>query len=147
MSIISDLHKKTAATNVFVAALLLAQATYAQGKTIGSYPSTDGKYTLTLETVPEKDSDPGIVLNRVTSLFIVLSNANPREKVPPIDGLKFDARMPEHDHGLVTTPVVKQTRNKSFRIEGVKFHMAGNWDINLEVITAKPIHFRIPLKI
>lgn len=50
----------------------------------------------------------------------------------------FDASMPSHGHGLVTTPqVTRNLGDGEFLVEGVKFHMAGDWEIRVTVIDAQ----------
>lgn len=42
--------------------------------------------------------------------------------------LSFDAVMPAHNHGMVLKPKIFKEKNNSWRIEGVKLHMAGDWE-------------------
>ena len=47
----------------------------------------------------------------------------------------LDGGMPEHDHGLPTRPQVVETDQPGrYRAEGVRFHMGGDWRLNLEVM-------------
>ena len=42
--------------------------------------------------------------------------------------------MPLHSHGLPTSPkVVNQSSTGSYKLEGIKFHMAGKWEIIMEL--------------
>lgn len=51
-------------------------------------------------------------------------------------GITLIGGMPEHDHGLPTAPRVTQyLGNGDYLIEGMKFHMAGRWQIDF-VVTA-----------
>lgn len=43
--------------------------------------------------------------------------------------LSFDAVMPAHNHGMVLKPKIFKDKNSSWRIEGVKLHMAGDWQL------------------
>jgi hypothetical protein len=49
--------------------------------------------------------------------------------------LAFDAGMPQHGHGLPTAPrVTRALGDGRFRVEGVKFHMGGDWTVRVEVV-------------
>jgi hypothetical protein len=49
--------------------------------------------------------------------------------------LAFDAGMPQHGHGLSTAPrVTRALGNGRYRVEGVKFHMGGDWTLRVEVV-------------
>jgi len=48
----------------------------------------------------------------------------------------FDARMPEHNHGMVVKPRVAQVGDGIFTIAGVKLHMEGKWELLFDVKTA-----------
>jgi hypothetical protein len=50
----------------------------------------------------------------------------------PIKITKFSANMPEHRHGMVTKISIKSKAENEYLIEGVKFHMLGNWSIQME---------------
>jgi hypothetical protein len=41
--------------------------------------------------------------------------------------------MPEHDHGFPTLPKVKNLGGGRYLIEGLKFHMPGNWIVALRI--------------
>ena len=41
--------------------------------------------------------------------------------------------MPEHDHGLPTQPeVTMRLYNGDYLLEGVRFHMQGHWELQIE---------------
>jgi hypothetical protein len=53
----------------------------------------------------------------------------------PLGGCKvrFDGTMPEHGHGLPTAPRATGESSKGrYRIEGVRFSMAGYWQLDVE---------------
>ena len=50
-----------------------------------------------------------------------------------IDTVAFEATMPEHGHGLAIQPTIKPLEKGSFRVEGVRFHMAGNWVLRVRL--------------
>ena len=47
----------------------------------------------------------------------------------------FDGGMPEHGHGFVTAPrVTRALGDGEFLVEGVKFHMAGAWELRVALM-------------
>jgi hypothetical protein len=49
--------------------------------------------------------------------------------------LAFDGGMPQHGHGLPTAPrVTRALGDGRFVVEGVKFHMGGDWTLRVEVV-------------
>ena len=49
--------------------------------------------------------------------------------------LAVSGGMPQHGHGFVTEPrVTRVLGNGDFLVEGVKFHMAGDWTFRFEVV-------------
>ncbi len=50
---------------------------------------------------------------------------------------KADASMPAHRHGMNYKPVIKAQGNGRFRVEGMMFHMAGQWQLAFEVQSGK----------
>ena len=48
--------------------------------------------------------------------------------------LEMEGGMPLHDHGLPTNPVATEYLGEgNYSIEGVRFHMMGDWEITLEI--------------
>jgi len=48
--------------------------------------------------------------------------------------LTIDGGMPEHNHGLPTAPrVVAELGDGDYRIEGLRFHMSGYWEIRISI--------------
>lgn len=47
--------------------------------------------------------------------------------------LTFDADMPEHRHGMKTQPKSARNPDGSFTIRGILLHMAGDWELYLDV--------------
>ena len=49
--------------------------------------------------------------------------------------LAFDGGMPQHGHGLPSAPrVTRSVGAGQFLVEGVKFHMGGDWTLRVEVV-------------
>ena len=61
---------------------------------------------------------------------IELADGNPASP----STLAFDGGMPSHGHGFVTAPrVTRDLGNGEYLVEGVKFHMAGEWEVRVAV--------------
>lgn len=70
---------------------------------------------------PEKK----FALNRHQTLLVsIKSESNPGSEV--ID-FQFDARMPQHGHGMVTKPKIEKVSALKYRVKGVRLHMPGDW--------------------
>ena len=93
------------------------------------WPATEttdgGSFEVTVDPEPEK-----IVLYKHFALDV---------KVGAKDGessgiaIVADADMPEHRHGMNTKPEVSEIEAGHFRVEGMLFHMAGQWVITVDV--------------
>lgn len=71
----------------------------------------------------------------VNSLFNLTVNVTNKEGKPlkSTVNVEIDAGMPQHNHGMNVTPVVKALDNGQFSVEGMLFHMPGAWTINLSI--------------
>lgn len=47
--------------------------------------------------------------------------------------LVVDAAMPEHLHGMNRVPTIARS-GQGFRVEGMKLHMPGNWELYFDVV-------------
>jgi hypothetical protein len=52
---------------------------------------------------------------------------------PPTVGLRVDAQMPEHRHGMNYRPTVASTGDGRYVAEGLLFHMPGRWQLVFDV--------------
>jgi hypothetical protein len=52
---------------------------------------------------------------------------------PPPRGLRVDAQMPEHRHGMNYRPKVSTTSEGRYVAEGFLFHMPGRWELLFDV--------------
>jgi hypothetical protein len=52
---------------------------------------------------------------------------------PTPDGLRVDAWMPEHRHGMNYRPSLKALGGGRYRAEGLLFHMPGRWEFMFEL--------------
>lgn len=58
-----------------------------------------------------------------------------RDGVPVADAeISVDGGMPAHNHGLATAPAVTAyPGNGDYRVEGLRFHMQGDWELRITV--------------
>ena len=52
---------------------------------------------------------------------------------PTTSGVRVDAHMPEHRHGMNYRPTVTVTSEGRYRAEGLLFHMPGRWQLLFDV--------------
>lgn len=112
-------------------------ADYALGEPTPSAPTYQPVKTLTfkklgLEAVISHENSTPIVLNKMIRLLVEF-----KPITEAIEEVKFDARMPEHNHGMVVKPHVLQQARNSYRILGVKLHMPGKWELALSAKSKK----------
>ncbi|TNE92677.1 MAG: hypothetical protein EP330_00765 [Deltaproteobacteria bacterium] len=110
-----------------VAALILAGCTGGGGDTAeerdyGRTQTTDlGSWTVTI--APDPDPVPPV------DLFAL------DVTIPGAEGLfvDVDADMPSHNHGMNTEPVVTEVGGGAFRVDGMQFHMTGDWRVTVAI--------------
>lgn len=83
------------------------------------------RYRLSYRTVPENI----VIGQHFTVEFVVC----PREGQPAPEGVRIDATMPEHRHGMNYKPSIKSGEGGRYVAEGMLFHMAGRWQLLFEV--------------
>jgi YtkA-like len=88
-----------------------------------------------------------IEINTIHSWVVHVTTADGR----PVDDAKieFGGGMPAHNHGLPTQPnVTQRLGHGDYRVEGIRFHMAGDWQITLTIdASAGRDTCTIPLKL
>jgi cytochrome c peroxidase len=57
----------------------------------------------------------------------------PKPGQPSPEGVKVDAHMPEHRHGMNYAPTLKPLGAGHWRAEGLMFHMPGRWELVFEI--------------
>lgn len=106
-----------------LAAALLLQPVNAEE----AVQSREGLYRLafTAELQP-------VVINRLHRWTLQLTD---QEGQPVADAtLVVSGGMPEHNHGLPTHPrVTAYLGDGRYRLEGVRFHMQGSWEITVSI--------------
>ena len=89
--------------------------------------SPSGKYRLSLFC-----DDPEIPLQKIHSWTLHVEDASGK----PADNLKLfvSGGMPMHRHGFPTRPRVSEhLGNGDYRVEGIKFNMAGHWEMRFNI--------------
>lgn len=73
-----------------------------------------------------------IPINQIHQWVLLIENA---EGKPVSDAnIELQGGMPLHDHGLPTNPVATEYLGEgNYLIEGIRFHMMGDWEITLEI--------------
>ena len=77
--------------------------------------------------------DP-LQINRIHSWEITVTDSNGE----PVIGAEISVigGMPAHDHGLPTQPIASSTdRPGVYVIEGIRFHMPGDWEMTFTINT------------
>ncbi len=59
---------------------------------------------------------------------------------PAVELIHFDAAMPAHGHGLADQPRLRPLGPRWFRVEGVRFHMSGAWQLRVRYQDAGGAH-------
>ena len=86
-------------------------------------------------TVAIAPQDPDFARNEIHSWVLTLQDADGR----PVEGAEITVGggMPQHDHGLPTTPqVTKYLGDGRYLVEGLQFHMAGWWELTFDISAA-----------
>jgi len=91
--------------------------------------AADDKVTVTY-SIPSGSPE----INRMHSWILHIETADG----VPVERAKIivDGGMPEHDHGLPTKPrVTEELGDGNYKLEGMRFHMHGYWEITVTVAT------------
>ncbi|MDW6020383.1 FixH family protein [Mesorhizobium sp. BAC0120] len=95
-----------------------------------SKPSEKGLYTVSIE--PEGGQ---VRQGELQSWLVTLTS----KAGTPVENARMtvDGGMPEHHHGLPTSPAMTATLGPGkYRVEGVKFHMGGWWQLRFAISAA-----------
>ncbi len=121
---------------VFVVAVALATAGCEdQGAPVEPVPASEGGTASTLDgryRVELRPAQAKVPLGTIHEWIAQVS----REDGGAVEGvtITFDGGMPSHDHGFTTAPrVVTDAAPGRFRVQGVRFHMSGAWELRVDV--------------
>ena len=110
---------------VAIVALLLLCAPITDASA-DKWVTSRGVYTVSFESSLEP-----IEINQIHSWILrITSNGK------PVTGasLTVTGGMPAHDHGMPTRPrVTAELGNGEYRLEGMRFHMGGDWEVSIEI--------------
>lgn len=85
----------------------------------------DGNYTVTIQPDPKP-----ITGNQHFSIDLKVQRAADLEEDYE---LSADADMPAHRHGMNTTPETTKLGADHYRVDGMLFHMLGDWVITVKI--------------
>lgn len=74
-----------------------------------------------------------VPLNQQFSLEVRVLQSRERPTLVSDIVVAVDADMPEHGHGMNTTPKVNASPDGRYAVSGMLFHMAGDWEIYVDV--------------
>ena len=93
-----------------------------------AWPSSAGSYVVRFRPTPEPMPD-----NEVFALDVwVFDPAWPDAPLEDVE-LSVDAGMPQHGHGMNVVPTVARQDGGRFRVDGMLFHMTGEWQVYFDV--------------
>ncbi len=116
---------------VFLALLILFHATLASTQVTGSpsgpWTSRGGELQIRYASSLEP-----LTINQIHSWVLYIET---REGIPVAGAdLTVEGGMPDHDHGLPTSPrVTRYLGDGKYLLEGMRFHMPGAWEILIAV--------------
>ena len=93
-------------------------------------PTDHGRYRVAWSSALQP-----LAINRMHAWVIHIANA----AGDPVEGavLHVSGGMPDHDHGLPTAPrATADLGQGNYRVEGMKFHMSGVWEVVIDVEAA-----------
>ena len=95
--------------------------------------SKSGRYRIGV-----RPADPSAVRSELHDWVVRIERTDGEPARPST--VHFDGGMPSHGHGFTTTPqVTQQLAGGEFLVEGVKFHMAGPWQLRVSVSDAEGV--------
>lgn len=107
-------------------------ATFAVPEGARTAVSNDGRYYVVCLTEPRD-----IPLNELFSLDVrVFENSDRRRPLDDQFLLAADADMPEHRHGMIRSPRVREIDAGRFEVKGMMFHMPGLWELYIDITRA-----------
>jgi hypothetical protein len=90
--------------------------------------SNNGDFMVMWQAAPEP-----IPLNDIFQLSVMVHDSTGDTMLMSSELTAVDATMPAHGHGMNTAPLVTANGDGSFVVDGMMFHMAGEWEIVFDV--------------
>lgn len=104
-----------------------------------TYPQAEEAFQVEIQ-LPKGQSAIGV--NKLAELTVTVrapfATTAVTSKGLVVTQLAFDARMPEHNHGMLTKATVTPVStpgNNTFKVKGVKLHMEGFWELIFVITT------------
>ena len=72
-----------------------------------------------------------IVINQMHSWTLHIDNAEGEAVNDAV--ITVGGGMPQHNHGLATAPSIMAVGNGSYQLQGLRFHMMGHWELELNI--------------
>ena len=114
-------------SGALAAAMLVLTILPHHGYADNSYTSDAGHFQVAYAA----ELDP-LAINRIHAWVLTITDPDGEAVAGAI--IEFDGGMPEHDHGLPTAPrVSKELGDGRYRVEGVRFHMRGYWEMRISI--------------
>jgi len=88
-----------------------------------------GSYYIYWDSIP-----PIIPFNQPFSLSAMVHDGADRSLMYTDRELLVDATMPAHEHGMETIPEVTRSESGVYTVDGMLFHMAGEWELVFQVV-------------
>lgn len=134
----------------FFSGLALLTANPAVAREIGRSVPSGATFNVVVES-PSKADDDALRAGKLATLIVHFdanaTDANPAP-LPTFSNLRFDAGMPSHNHGMVVTPKITPISSTAFRIDGVRLHMPGVWQMGISVVAGERLLVvSIPLEV
>ena len=125
--LMSRRRKQPGGTAVLAMMMLAALPASAEADDTAVYESAAGHFRISY--TPELEP---LGINRIHAWEITVTDADGNAVTAAT--LEIDGGMPEHDHGLPTAPrVAAELGDGRYRVEGVRFHMRGYWEIYIAI--------------
>lgn len=81
--------------------------------------------------------EPRFQLNKMMTLVVEIEKVRRTSNATFVKECElsgFEARMPEHNHGMIVNPRISKLDNFRWKIEGFKLHMKGLWRLDLTLL-------------
>lgn len=122
-------HLKTQKINLFLLIAAFFWACSSPQKNVGfqARATSENQHVTGLLSTNEKP----LVLNEYLSFALKI---NPLDNTVPSDfTLTVEGGMPAHNHGFPSAIKTSRLDSQTFLIEGVKFHMPGQWQLQVHI--------------
>lgn len=87
-----------------------------------------GSYYIYWGSIPQT-----IPFNDLFELSVMVHDGADKTKMLTDRELYVDATMPAHGHGMETEPNVTKSESGMYTVDGMLFHMAGEWELTFAV--------------